>query len=150
MWLDAALAYLHYLAIFTLFAFLAVEAVTLGRALDAERIRMLARIDVWYFGSAFAVLVTGFLRLALGAKGADFYLAWWPIYVKVGLFLAIGLMSVGPTLTFIRWRRALEHDAAWRPPQAEHRKARRIVMAELHIAALIPIAAVIMSRGIGR
>jgi putative membrane protein len=43
-----------------------------------------------------------------------------------------------------------ERDAAWRVPDAERKAARRIVMIELHIAALIPLAAVIMSRGLAR
>lgn len=150
MVLDAVLAYLHYLAMFVLFGFLTAEAVIIRRPLDAATVRLLGRIDLWYFGAAIAVLATGFLRLGLGAKGADFYLSWWPIYVKVGLVLAIGMMSVYPTLAFIRWRRELDHDAAWPLPEAEHRRMRRLVMIEVHLAALIPVFAVIMARGIGR
>ncbi len=150
MWLDAALAYLHFIAIFILFAFLSIEAVYLKRALDTAAIRFLGRIDLWYFGAAAAVLVTGFLRLVLGAKGPDFYLQSWPVYVKIGLFLAVALVSVTPTLAFIRWRRQLDHDAAWQVPADELRRMRRWVMIELHLAALIPVFAVIMSRGLGR
>ncbi|MGZ5037177.1 MAG: DUF2214 family protein [Usitatibacter sp.] len=149
MWTDAILAYLHFTAIFTLFAFLTTQAVLLRRAPDASTVRLLGRVDLFYLGAAMAVLVTGFLRLVLGAKGADFYLSAWPIYVKIGLFLAVGIISVGPTLAFIRWRRYLDHDAAWQPPQAEVAKARRTVMIEVHLAALIPLFAVIMSRGLG-
>ncbi|HXN15436.1 MAG TPA: DUF2214 family protein, partial [Usitatibacter sp.] len=79
----------------------------------------------------------------------DFYLSSWPIYVKVGLFLAIGILSVSPTLTFIRWRRALDRDAAWQVSEAERARIRRIVMIEVHLAALIPLFAVIMARGLG-
>ncbi|HET7729237.1 MAG TPA: DUF2214 family protein [Usitatibacter sp.] len=150
MWLDAAVAYLHFISIFVLFAFLTAEAMLLRRAPDAAGVRLLGRIDLWYFGSAIAVLATGFLRLAMGAKGADFYLSSWPIYVKVGLFLAVGIMSVYPTLAFIRWRRALDHDASWTVPAAEHARYRKLVMAEVHLAALIPVFAVIMARGLGR
>jgi putative membrane protein len=150
MVLDAVLAYLHYLAMFILFGFLTAEAVIIRRPLDTDGVRLLGRLDLWYFGAAIAVLATGFLRLGLGAKGADFYLSWWPVYVKVGLFLAIGMMSVYPTLAFIRWRRELEHDPAWPLPAAEHRRMRRLVMIEVHLAALIPVFAVIMARGIGR
>jgi putative membrane protein len=106
-------------------------------------------VDVWYFGAAIAVLATGFARLVWGAKGADFYLSAWPIYVKVGLFLAVGMISVGPTLRFIRWRRMFERDAAWRVPDAERRHVRRMIMVEVHLAALIPLFAVIMARGLG-
>ncbi|MGE5615466.1 MAG: DUF2214 family protein [Bacillota bacterium] len=150
LWLDALYAYLHYTAIFLLFAFLTVEVVLMRGKLDAAAVRLLGRVDLWYFGSAIGALVTGLLRLTLGAKGADFYLTAWPIYVKLGLFLAVALLSVQPTLTFIRWRRAFEADAAWRVGEAERARVRRWLMIEVHLAALIPAVAVIMSRGLGR
>ena len=150
MWTDAILAYLHFTAIFILFAFLTAETMLIRGALDANAIRLLGRMDLWYFGSAIAVLVTGFLRLVMGAKGADFYLESWPIYAKLGLFLAVAALSVLPTLTFIRWRRALDHDAHWKVPDAERRTTRRLIMIEVHLAALIPVFAVMMSRGLGR
>jgi len=150
MWLDAILAYLHYTAIFLLFAFMVVEAMMMRGALDAPAVRLLGRVDVWFFASAIAALVTGFLRLVFGAKGPDFYLTSWPVYVKIALFLAVGIMSVWPTLRFIRWRRMLERDAGWKVPEAERRLVRRLVMVELHLAAFIPLVAVIMSRGLGR
>lgn len=150
MWLDAILAYLHFIAIFTLFAFLTAEAMLLRRALDAATVRLLGRVDIWFFGSAVVVLATGFSRLAFGAKGAEFYLSAWPVYVKVGLFLLVGMMSVYPTLAFIRWRRELDRDAGWQVPADEQRRMRRIAMIEVHIAALIPAVAVVMSRGLGR
>jgi len=149
MWLDAVLAYLHFSAIFVLFGFLTAEAMLIRRDLDAAAIRLLGRLDLWYFGAAFAVLVTGMLRLAAGAKGADFYLSAWPIYVKVGLFLVVGGISIKPTLAFVRWRRELEGDPAWRVPADEQRRMRKLIMAEIHLAALIPLFAVIMSRGLG-
>ena len=112
--------------------------------------RLLGRLDLWYFGAAIAVLATGFLRLGFGAKGPDFYLASWPIYVKIALFLVVGILSVYPTLAFVRWRRAFEHDRAWQVPPGEQGRMRRMVFIEVHLAALIPLFAVIMSRGLGR
>jgi putative membrane protein len=150
MVLDAVLAYLHFIAIFVLFAFLATQAILIRGPLDERAIRLIGRTDLWYGGASVMVLLTGFLRLGLGAKGADFYLHSWPIYVKVGLFLVVGIMSIYPTLAYIRWRRALDHDPAWRVPGEEHKRMRRIVMSEIHLAALIPIFAVIMARGLGR
>jgi putative membrane protein len=147
--LDAILAYLHFAAIFVLFAFLVTEAILLRGALDPAAIRLLGRVDLWYFGAAIAVLLTGMLRVMFGVKGPDFYLSAWPIYVKVGLFLAVGILSVGPTMRFIRWRRELEHDAGWRVPDAERAALRRTVMIEVHLAALIPLVAVFMARGAG-
>ena len=117
---------------------------------DAKTIRLLGRVDIWYALSAAAVLLTGLLRLGFGAKGADFHLGAWPIYVKIGLFLAVGVMSVIPTLEFVRWRRELDHDGAWQLPAERQAKMRRIVMIEVHLAALIPVFAVMTARGLGR
>jgi putative membrane protein len=150
MWLDATLAYLHFTAIFVLFAFLSIELVMLKGEHTAAAIRQLGRMDLWYFGAAMAVLASGFARLVMGAKGADFYLSSWPIYVKIGLFVGVAVISVTPTLRFIQWRRQVEHDAAWRVPEAEQRRMRRLVLLEVHLAALIPIFAVMMARGLGR
>ena len=149
MWLDAILAYLHFTAIFLLFAFLTVQVILIRQPLDMRTVRLLGRMDIWYFSSAIAALITGFLRATVGAKGADFYFNAWPIYVKIGLFLAVGLISVKPTMTFIRWKRMFERDAAWQVPAGEQASMRRLVMVEVHIAALIPVFAVIMSRGLG-
>src|SRR4051812_8168483 len=134
MWLDAILAYLHFTAIFLLFAFLVAELVLFRGPLDPWAIRLLGRLDLWYFGAAIAVLATGFARLAFGAKGPDFYFSWWPIYVKLALFLAVGMLSVGPTLRFVQWRRALDHDPNWRVDDAERRRVRRTIMIEVHLA----------------
>lgn len=150
MWLDAILAFLHYTAIFMLFGFLVAEAMLFRATLDGKTIRLLGRLDLWYFGSAIAALVTGFLRLVFGAKGPDFYLNAWPIYAKVGLFLVIAVVSVTPTLTFIKWRRALDHDPNWQVPEGERQRMRRFVMGQLHLAAVIPLIAVVMARGLGR
>jgi len=150
MWLDALLAYLHFIAIFFLFAYLIVETVTIRGALDANAIRRLARSDIIYFGAAMAVLGTGFLRLVFGAKGPDYYLSWWPIYAKLGTFVLVAVISVIPTLAFIRWRRMVDHDPAWTVPPEEQRRMRRLIAVELHLVGLIPVFAVIMSRGLGR
>ena len=150
MWLDAILAYLHFIAIFLLFSFMVTEAMMMRATLDAAAVRLLGRVDIWYLGAAIAVLATGFLRLMFGAKGPDFYLTAWPIYAKVGLFVLVGVISVGPTIRFVRWRRMFERDAAWRVPDDERKATRRTIMIEMHIGALIPLVAVIMSRGLLR
>ena len=150
MWLDAILAYLHFLSIFILFATLVGEMLLLRTDLDAAAVRLLGRVDIAYFAAAIAVLATGALRLFLGAKGSAFYLSSWPIYVKLALFAIVGIVSIKPTLRFIAWRKARERDAAWTVPEAERTSARRALMIEIHVAALIPLAAVIMSRGLVR
>jgi putative membrane protein len=148
MWTDAVLAYLHFAAIFALLWFLAKEW-TLLRAgaanVDVERI---AASDAWFGISAGLVLVTGALRAAFGAKGWAFYAHNPAFHVKVTLFVIVALVSIAPTMQFLRWRKARRSDAAFRVPDAEWTRARRLIMIELHLIALIPLAAVIMARGL--
>jgi uncharacterized membrane protein len=42
-----------------------------------------------------------------------------------------------------------DHDAGFRIGEAERARMRRILMIEVHLAASIPLMAVIMSRGLG-
>ena len=58
----------------------------------------------------------------------------------------IGLVSIPPTLQFIRWARAFRRDPAYMVPAAELERARRFVLIELHLLALLPLFAVMMSR----
>lgn len=149
MTLDAVLAYLHYMAIFVLFAFLTAQAVMLRAPLDQRGIRLVGRADLWYGTAAMIAIATGLARLYLGAKGVAFYQGQWPFWTKMAIFAAVGLVSIKPTIEFVRWRKALQRDPAWRVPLEEQARMRRIVMIEIHLAALIPVFAVMMARGLG-
>lgn len=148
MWLDAILAYLHFAAIFTLVWFLAKEWTLLRSAIDAIDFKRIANADLGFGLAAVAVLVTGALRVFYGAKGAAFYLHNPVFHVKVALFVVVGLVSIAPTLAFLRWRRAWREDAAFRVALWDVTRVRRFVMVELHLIALIPFAAVMMARGL--
>lgn len=147
MTLEALLAYAHLLAILTMVVFLASEA-ALCRAewLNAAVVQRLARVDMIYGIASVAVLVTGLLRVFLGAKGAQWYGGNWLLYVKFGLFVVIGLLSIKPTLMFIRWRRTLRETGALPAPDAI-RQTRKLIMWQAHILPLIPLTAVFLARG---
>lgn len=146
---EALLAYAHILAILTMVVFLASEA-ALCRAewMNAAVVERLRKIDLIYGIAAVAVLVTGLLRVFLGAKGASWYATNPLFYVKLALFVAIGLLSIQPTLMFARWQRALKASGAL-PGAAEIQKTRRLVMVQAHILPFIPLAAVFLARGFG-
>ncbi len=149
MLLDATLAYLHFAAILLVASFLAAEAMLLRGDLGARDVATLVRSDIGYAASATLALATGLARVFLGAKGAAFYAGNPFFWVKLGLFLAIGLISIRPTLAFLGWRRASRGAAGFSVPAAEIGAARRHVLVELHLLALLPLAAVLMARGIG-
>ena len=149
MIVDALLAYLHFTAILILASALGAEALLLRAQAGADTLRSLARADVLYGISSVVVIVTGLLRLFYGAKGYAFYAANPVFWLKMGLFAAVGLLSIPPTLKFSRWRRALAADARYLPPANEVAATRRLVFIELHLLALVPLAAVFMARGLG-
>jgi putative membrane protein len=149
MTLEALLAYAHILAILTMVVFLASEA-ALCRSewLNAAVVERLRKIDLIYGIAAVAVLLTGLLRVFLGAKGMGWYATNPLFYVKLTLFVAIGLLSIKPTLMFARWQRELRASGAL-PDPASVQKARRLVMVQAHILPFIPLAAVFLARGFG-
>ena len=146
---DALYAYLHFTAILLLASGLAAEALLLRATAGRETLRALGRADLLYGGSAALVLVTGLARVFLGAKGAGFYLESPLFWTKVGLFAAIALVSIPPTVRILRWNRMAKADPRYVPSASELAGTRRLVMVELHVLALVPLAAVFMARGAG-
>jgi putative membrane protein len=146
--LDTALAFLHFTAILLVAGFLAAEAMLLRGDLGARDVAALVRSDVGYALSAVLVLATGLARAFFGVKGWSFYAGNALFWAKLGLFLAIGLLSLRPTMRFLRWRRA-SAAPGFRVAAPELGAARRTVLVELHLLALLPLAAVLMARGIG-
>jgi len=147
--MEPLLAYLHYVSIIVLGAFLTAELLVCRPGLGPEQVRLLPRLDIVFFAGAILALVTGLLRLFFYAKGVGFYLPNGAFHLKMALYLAIALISVVPTMRFIKWRRAL--DAGGAPPDAAAvAGVRRLIHVELTLLALMPLMAVLMARGIGR
>lgn len=146
---EALLAYAHFLAILTMTVFLASEAALCRKEwLNAAVVERLARVDLVYGLSALAVLATGLARVIWGMKGSAWYWTQPLLHAKITLFVVIGLMSIVPTLRFLRWRKTLRATGAL-PDEAAIRSTRRIVMVEAHLLALIPLLAVFLARGVG-
>ena len=150
MTLEAILAYLHLLAILTMVVFIASEA-ALCRVqwLNAAVVERLAKVDLIYGIAAVAVLATGVLRTWLGMKGTAWYWTNPLLHIKLTLFIVVGVLSIFPTLTYIRWRKALRADGAL-PTEADIRKTRKLVMVQAHLLAVIPLVAVFLARGFGK
>ncbi|MGE0332347.1 MAG: DUF2214 family protein [Ramlibacter sp.] len=147
MTLEALLAYAHLLAILTMVVFLASEAALCRTEwLNAAVVQRLAKIDRIYGIASVAVLATGLMRVFMGAKGGEWYGSNPLLYVKFGLFVVVGLLSIKPTLTFIRWQRVLHASGALPGPDAV-RQTRRLIMVQAHILPFIPLAAVFLARG---
>jgi len=145
---DALLAYAHFLCIFALASLLTAELVILRKTLPADLLRRLRLVDRWYGIVAGLVILSGLLRLNLGLKGADFYVHNPVFWTKMGLFLCVGLISIAPTVTYIRWDRRLEADGSIALGDAEYARVRGLVLVQVGVFVFIPLCAAFMARGL--
>lgn len=150
MTFESILAYLHLLAILAMVVFISSEA-ALCRVqwLNAAVVERLAKVDLVYGIAAIMVLATGVARTVWGVKGTSWYWTNPLLHMKLTLFIIVGVISIFPTLTYFRWRKALRATGAL-PTDADIRKTRKLVMVQAHLIALIPLVAVFLARGFGK
>jgi putative membrane protein len=92
----------------------------------------------------------GLARVVYFEKGAAYYFHNAAFIGKLSLFLAIGLLSIYPTVVFLSWKKSLEESRLPQAPAAQLRAVRRIVHLELAGVVLILLCAALMARGIGQ
>ena len=143
--LDLWLAIAHHLIIFALFGILAAELVLVARGgLSLDVVTKLSRVDNWYGALAGAIVIVGFSRAIFAAKGWAYYSHNAFFWAKIATFALVALLSVPPTLQYLRWRRI---GAA--PSPADLAGVKRFLYAEVFLFALLPIFAAAMARGFG-
>jgi len=143
---DLLLAIAHHLLVFTLAAMLVAEAVLLRGPLDADTLRRLARLDAGYGISAMLLLAAGLGRVFLGVKPSAWYLHNPWFHAKLGVFVLVALLSILPTVRFLRWRKALAADPGFLPTAAEQSRLRGMLRLELVLLAAIFALAAAMAR----
>ena len=142
--LDTLLAVLHHLGMFTLLGLLTLELSVARRGLQLEQLVSLARIDRLYGTFSGLVIAVGVVRVVFAAKGWDYYSHNWFFWAKMGAFAGVGLLSIRPTLSFIKWRRA-----STAPGDEDVGQVRRFLVAQVVLFAFIPAFAALMARGYG-
>lgn len=147
--LGYLLAVGHHLIVFTMVVLVALEISLLKPPLDAARIARVARIDMIYGVLAVAIIVLGFARAAMGAKGWYYYYHNLYFWLKIGSFAMIGVLSALPTARFLRWRRLSKGDPAWLPPEQEVRRVRLLLHIEATFFVPVIAFAAAMARGYG-
>lgn len=147
--LDLVLAILHHLLVFSLAGLLAAELALLRPGVGGRTLKTLGGLDAAYGVTATLILVVGFSRVFFGGKGSAFYLGNPVFWAKIGAFAIVGLLSIAPTLAILRWRKQAKAQADFAPPAGEVATARRVLVLEVLVFALIPILAAAMARGYG-
>ena len=144
--LDLILAALHHLAILSLILIVGAELAMIRGELPAAAIRRLATVDAGYGIAAGAIVVIGVSRVIFGVKGWLYYVHNPWFWAKMATFLVVGLLSIHPTVAFLRWRRDADADTAFSPPSAGVAAVRRTILIEAALLGLIVAFAAAMAR----
>ena len=139
-------AWIHYVSIMLLIASLLGEHLLLKQELTAAQAQTIQRLDTVYGASAAIVLISGILRMFL-EKGAAYYNHHIAFHLLFGIFVIAALLSIYPTLIFLRWR---SDTAAGRGQQLapdQFKKIQMILRVEMTLLLLAPFFATWMAHG---
>lgn len=145
MTIEILLRNVHFISIFTIVGALFSEHLLLKKSLSRSEVGRLAKIDGVY-GLEVLVLLAADPTLWLGAYGrpAEFYSNNPLFHTKITFFIAIGILSIYPTVFFIKNKNG---------DREENIKVPDIIFwmvrPELLLLFVIPILAGLMAKGIG-
>jgi putative membrane protein len=142
--LDLTLAIAHHLLVFSLFGIVFTEFFALRPGLSSDAVARLARVDLMYGILAGLIILIGFSRAIFAAKGWHYYSHNGFFWAKIGTFAVIGLLSIPPTLAFLRWRRT-----GTTPNDQDIKRVRFYLHLELALFVPLLAFAAAMARGYG-
>ncbi len=142
---EILLRYLHFISIFAIVGALLAEHLLLKPRLTRLAITQLTRIDAIYGIAAVVLLAAGF-TLWLGGVGKPsfFYTKNWVFHVKLGLFVVLGLLSIYPSVFFMKNRKGDPEEEIEIPAMVFW-----MLRLELLILLIIPLLAGLMAKGVG-
>ena len=149
MWTPALVAFLHFAAAFGLVGTLVFEWISFNPTPTLAEARRLAAADRWYGISAVVLLIAGFARAVWFEKGWAYYQHNPVFHLKLGLFIAIGLVSIAPTVAYIRWGKELRAGRAPAVSAAQHRRVRLCLNLQMLLLVPLVLSASLMAHGVG-
>jgi putative membrane protein len=142
---ELVLRYLHFISIFGIVGTLVSEHLLLKPQMTRGEIGRIAKIDSIYGLAALSLITVG-LTLWLGGFGkpSEWYSRNWIFHTKITCFALIGLLSIYPTVFFIKNRKGAVNELVSIP-----KSIYMMIRLELTLLFIIPLLAGLMSRGIG-
>lgn len=147
--MAAAVAFFHHIAFVAIMLVLAIEMVLLKQPMTLDNAKKILRFDAIYGISAGLVLLFGALRVMFFEKGPAYYLNSGPFHAKMALFVLVGLISIYPTMVFLKWRQPLNQGMVPHIDDVLKRRLRILIHVELTLLALMILSAALMAKGIG-
>lgn len=144
MHLEIFVKYLHFVCIFIIVSVVVAEHLLLQPEMNRKAISQLARIDGLYGMSVVFLLIAGFTLWFGVGKPAVFYSNNWVFHLKLVVFLCVGLLSIFPSVFFIKQRKGDPDEIVSIP-----KKIKILIRMELLLLFTIPLLAVLMAKGVG-
>ena len=142
---EIFLRYLHFISIFTIVGALVSEHLLLKRELTRAEVKRLSRVDAVYGLAALTLLGVGLTLWLSGiGKPAAFYSRNWIFHTKLTCFLLVGLLSIYPTVFFIKNGKGDPSERIAIP-----KIVLMMLRLELVLLVIIPLLAGLMAKGVG-
>ncbi|WP_224484577.1 DUF2214 family protein [Robertkochia aurantiaca] len=138
--------YLHFLSLFIMVGCVISQQFLISKNFDSHRIRRMVLSDTIYGISAIVVALIGLTLWFWVGKPGEFYNRNWLFHLKIGLFILVGVLSIFPTLFYLKSRKRIKKGEAVTTPGY----IIIIVRLELILLLFIPVLSVLMATGIGR
>ena len=148
-WSSALVAFGHFIAFFGLVSALILQIALVKPSPDLETAKRIQRFDRIYGMTAVLILVFGFLRVFYFEKGADFYFSNTFFLIKLGVFVLVGLMTIFPTLTYLRWNKEIKQGVAPTFSASDSAILRRFLHCQLIGICIVLFCASMMAKGFG-
>jgi putative membrane protein len=145
---QALLAYFHYAAVFATVAALVAEYFIYRPPIPAKVATLLPKIDLVYGAGSVLAVGTGFARAFWFEKTWDFYRHSSLFWLKVALVALWGLLSIVPTLHFLKIARLPLAGGVVSIEPTLSARIRKLIVAQMAIVPWVPLVAVLMSRGL--
>ena len=79
----------------------------------------------------------------------DYYLHNPFFHLKLSLFVLVGLLSIYPTVRFMRWQPELRAGRAPQVTNAQHKLIARCLSVQMLVLAVLVLSASLMAHGVG-
>jgi putative membrane protein len=89
------------------------------------------------------------LTLPMASQPVYYYMNNPFFWLKMAAFLFVALLSIDPTIRYIRWNRTLRQNNVPEISEPEYKRTRLLLWLEIIGIAVILLAAPLMARGIG-
>lgn len=144
MSIDLVVRYLHFISLFTMVSCLFAQFVLVKKTLQRAQIRLLGKLDTAYGISSILAVGAGLSLWFWLGKDASYYSENVIFWIKISLAGLLGVLSIYPTVFFIRNKNGDLEDEVHLP-----KAVTTLIRLELACVVVIPLLAVVMAHGVG-